>query len=474
MKKILLFSLMATFAILAIGLLSGFDLSFIDITTVGTLATFATAPIVTIGNDMDTYLKAIKENDKLSAQEKEFATQLFAAIDVAMKAKDKSPEYLKQLTEMQNQLNELKELKGMKDTATGLQGQIDKLIADHEVLKAAGNKSEPEQSIIGQIASKAVELLKSKKEKKASEVTGNLELKTVVDMGLTTAITGQIPQAQREAGINYAPEQPLSLLTIVPTTTMTSSTMEWVDKVTEEGVPATRAEFETFPQRSWKSIVRSLGLKKIAVYSEYSREITEDVDYFESEVRRDLGYQMQRVLETEIYSGTGLTTHFKGILEYAQAWDNDGNTLETGSTPTIYDVIGWANTQIGKEHHNANSVMMNHVTMRKLKWTKDKNDNYIIPPFVSNGQTIEGMRVIVTNLVSDNELLVFDSSRMLLGFKRNIELRMFDQHAENATADILTMTATLRAAFRIKDFDTKAFVYCNDITAAVAALNPTS
>jgi HK97 family phage major capsid protein len=313
-------------------------------------------------------------------------------------------------------------------------------------------------------------MAKDMKEKGVNSVKKDMQLKTAIDMGLTTAITGQIPQAEREPGIAYAPEQPLSLLNVIPTGTTSSNKLEWVEKTDENGLPAFRAEFLAAPQRSWKSIVRSTDVSKLTVYSEFSKEILDDVDYFRSEVYRDLSTQMRLKLESSAYSGDGTPPELKGVLEYAQPWDNDGNKLEAGVSANIYDVIGAAVTQIGKEYHTANVVMVNNWLFRKMRWTKDSNNNYIIPPFVSGGQTIENLRVVITELVDDNCLLVADINKAQLYIKKDLVLEMFDQHAENAIKDIVVVKATMRAALKIKNTDAKAFVYCDDVAAAITAL----
>lgn len=472
MKKIFLF--MAIFATVLIGALTltgAVDLScltFADFGAMGTITFAVAAPFAKIEDGMNEYLKQIKENKDLTEQEKTFASTIFEKIGTLLKYKEVSDD--EKAVKIQEQLDKLNDVKSLavKEMIDKMQPQIDDLIKQLNDVKASGKAPEKVLNPIDQIVKGFSNLLKEKKGK--DKASTELEIKTVIDMGLTTAITGQIPQAMREPGIAYAPEQPLSLLNIIPTGTTTSNKIEWVEKETEEGTPAFKKEFENAPQRSWKSKVYSTDVRKVTVYSEYSKEMVEDVDYFESEVRRDLPYQMQRALETGIYSGDGTDPALKGILEFAQTWDNGTVKLAAGLEANIYDVIGWAHTQINKEHHEADTVLVNNVTARKMRWTKDVNNNYIIPPFVSMGQSIEGMRLIVTELVADNELLVMDSRKAMLYIKKAMTLELFDQHGTNALADILMLKATMRAALKIKNTDAKAFVYCDDISAALTAL----
>jgi HK97 family phage major capsid protein len=471
MKKVFLF--MAIIATVLIGVcafagVNPLEFSFADITGMGVISFAVAAPFAKIEDGINDYLKQIKENKELSDAEKAFAEAIFKQIGKLLTYKELSD--AEKMAQIDNELAKFKDFKTADVKAMGdaLQSQIDTMIKNIEDLKTGNKKTATNP--MGEIVNGFVELAKEMKEKGQPKVSKSMELKTVIDMGLTTAITGQIPQAEREPGIAYEPEQPLSLLNVIPTGTTTSNKLEWVEKTDEQGNPAFRAEFLAAPQRSWKSIVRSTDVQKLTVFSEFSKEILEDVDYFRSEVYRDLSTQMRLKLESSVYEGNGTPPELKGILEYTQAWDNDGNKLEAGVSANIYDVIGAAITQIGKEHHTANVVMVNNWLFRKMRWTKDSNNNYIIPPFVSGGQTIENLRVVVTELVDDNELLVCDMTKAQLYIKKDLVLEMFDQHAENAIKDILVVKATMRAALKIKNTDAKAFVYCDDVAAAITAL----
>lgn len=52
---------------------------------------------------------------------------------------------------------------------------------------------------------------------------------------------------------------------------------------------------------------------------------------------------------------------------------------------------------------------MNGVDIRKMKWEKDENNNYIIPPFVTaSGTYIDNMRVVKNNKITKGYALVGD------------------------------------------------------------------
>jgi HK97 family phage major capsid protein len=474
MKKKILF--MALFAIVLGGAFcfcTGFnplDMTFADFGTLSGLSVAMALPFATIEEGMNEYLKQIKENKELKEEEKAFAETIFKQIGKLLTYKELSD--AEKLARIDNELAKFKDFKTADVKAMGdaLQAQIDTMIKNIEDMKV-GSQQKTVKNPIAQITDAIVELAKEMKSSGLSKSSKDIQLKTAIDMTLAASVTGQIPQAQREAGISYAPEQPLSLLNVVPVTTIGQGVnkLEWVEKTDEQGKPAFISEVAASPKRSWKSEVKHTDVKDLAVHSEFSKNILNDVEYFRSEVYRDLSTQMRLELEKGVYDGDGLVDNLKGILEYAQAWNNDGHKLKAGAEANVYDVIKTAATQIGKEHHNANVVMINNWTAWDLAMTKDSNNNYIIPPG-SSDTSIAGLRVVITELIADNELLVCDINKVQLAIREDMNIELFDQHSDNATKRLVVVQAVMRAALKIKNTDAKAFVYCDDVAAAITAL----
>jgi HK97 family phage major capsid protein len=382
------------------------------------------------------------------------------------------------INEINTQFNELKEKSVEKSITDGLQSQIDKLNQKHEALKLTGKKAE---SFLDSIISKAIELKASYTEK--GKAIADITLKSgPLDFGLTTTTGDGIPQGDREPGINYAPKRRPVMLDVILSGATNSNVVEWVEKTDEEGAPAFKKEFETFPKRSWKSILRSLTVKKIAVFAEYSKEILEDVDFFQAELRRDLVEQIQLILDREILNGdegAADEAGLKGILEYAQAWTNliPGPTPElyTLPEPSIYDVIAVGVNQIEEAHHFPTVIMMRPATAMAMKLSKDKEGRYLMPPFATaNGTTVEGLPVVTNTLLKPGEILIMDGTKAQFLWKRNWQLEMSDSHSDNFAKDVLAVRLTGRGVLKVKNTDAKAFVYIADVRDAITALTPSS
>jgi len=342
-----------------------------------------------------------------------------------------------------------------------------------ELLKLTEKKAERFVDDVMKQAGAAIKAFKEKGKAAIDFVTKSAP--TAISMGTSVSTSAGIPFEDRTPGISYAPERAPLMLDLILTGSTNSDTVTWVEKTDEAGAPAFKKEFEEFPKRSWKSTLRTTLVKKIAVLAEYSNEILEDVDYFAAELRRDLVEQIQLALDTNILNGEGggaSDADLKGILDYAQAWNNGTFTV---ADPTIYDVLAVAVNQIREEHHNPTVIVMRPSTAMQMKLSKDKNGNYVMPPFAAaNGVNVEGLPVVTNTLLGTGEILVMDGTKAQFLWKRNWRLEVSDSHDENFSKDVVAVRLSGRGALKIKNTDAKAFVHIADVADAIEALTPGS
>lgn len=361
-----------------------------------------------------------------------------------------------------------------KSLDTTITDQITSLNEKFELMKTEQKANE---SVVDAITKDLVPMLKDLKE------TGRAVVKEItvksdpvaVSMGVTTTTGAGVIQADHQLGINYAPQrQPMILNTILNGTT-NSDTVTWVEKTDEVGAPAFKKEFETYPKRSWKTVLRTALVKDVTVYAEYHKNILEDLSGFDAELKRDLVEQIQLTLDTNLLRGEGGTSSdadHKGILEYAQVWDNGTFTV---TDPQIYDVIAVGVNQVRKEHHNPTVICMSPSTAMQMKLTKDDNGNYVMPPFVAaNGINVDGLPVLTNTLFNDGEILIMDGGKAEYKWRRNWTLEVTNSHAENFVKGVITVTLTGRGVLKIKTTDAKAFVHIASVSTAITALTPAS
>ena len=376
-----------------------------------------------------------------------------------------------QIGEINEKLSKLPDDFAAKNFGNELQTQIDKLNEKYDAMQLTEKQAEGFADHLIKSMPKMIEMYKDR-----GKATSDFTMKSGPETMSVINTTGDgVVLEDRMPGINYAPERQPALLQVIRTSTTNSDTVTWVEKTDEQGEPAFKKELETYPQRSWKTIKRSALVKAIAVFAEYTREAMEDVDGFVAEVRRDLVEQIRLVLDANILNGTGggsADADHKGILEIAQAWDNDGFGLAKAN---IYDVLAVAINQVQIEHHQPTGIMMHPSLAMAMKLTKDDNGNYVIPPFsAANGVRVDGLPVITNTLFDKKEILVMDSNKADYKIKRDWQLLMSDSHAENFTKGVITVTLTGRGALVIKNVDYKAFVHVSDYKTAITALTSAS
>jgi HK97 family phage major capsid protein len=157
-------------------------------------------------------------------------------------------------------------------------------------------------------------------------------------------------------------------------------------------------------------------------------------------------------------TGDGNGENHWGILPQSTAFAKpaDFDTLED---PNNFDVIRAMVLQVEQANYIPTHVILGSAAAANMDLLKDKNGQYIMPPFMSaSGTQIAGLRVIKTNRFGAGTVLVCNPSLYRLRIKRNLTLRFFEQNEDDALTDRTTITASLRAVSYIKTPDLKGFV----------------
>ena len=105
---------------------------------------------------------------------------------------------------------------------------------------------------------------------------------------------------------------------------------------------------------------------------------------------------------------------------------------------------------------------MNPADVASQEIAKDTTGNYVFPPFIMpNGMQVKGIPITETTDIPQGYFEVCDITRSQKRFKRELEIRVWEQNEDDAINDRLTITGSLRVAFRIKDLNKPAFIYDN-------------
>lgn len=287
-------------------------------------------------------------------------------------------------------------------------------------------------------------------------------------------ITGDIPQAMREAGINKTPKQQITVRSLMFNGTTDSPVVDWIEKVTEEGLPIFLAEAATFPLEDTDYQVFSTPVKKIAGMTKVTEEKLEDITWMSNEIRAELVERHEIEVEKQLLNGDGTGANLLGLLATggaAQAFTAPAGLLNQVPNANKGDVLRAAILQIRLAHHYPNAIMLNPADVASMELEKGSDGHYVIPPFrTADGLTVKGIAVIETTEIAGNNFLVGDFSKAGVFVRRSPRLEI-GLDGDDFSKDLRTVKLSERLAFRVKGRDVQAFVK-GDFTQAISVLDP--
>lgn len=386
--------------------------------------------------------------------------------------KELDPAVLKAINDNSTELN--KKMKSVEDLneqlKTAQKAQSDRLeLLEKEVKR---NENAHGVSFRGEVK----RLLTENKEKlsalKNGESRDNVRMvtKAVGNMMLSTNVTGQIPQAEREAGITRVVRRDPFILSLVNVGSIQSNLWEWVQQANPEGGAAMTAEGAAKSQADFDLVLASASVKKVTAYTKVSKEMLDDVALIESEINQELEELIQLKIDEQLLSGNGAGQNLTGILQNATAWAA-GSFAESYPGANNADVLRVAINQIVVAQFYPNYILMHPSDVTAMELEKASDGHYILPPFRAvDGTSIKGIPVVQNIGVTEGTFLVGDFTKSGVRFKEGL---VFDVGYENDdfTKNFVTILAEARLVHRVKSNHYPAFV-TGTFSTAKAALDP--
>lgn len=309
---------------------------------------------------------------------------------------------------------------------------------------------------------------------KAKGGKASFELKAIMDTDTNlsgSAFATAVVVPFREQGIKKAPDRIPTLLDLVSRGTINSDMLTWVERSARTASAAAVSEGSAYAQSDMTYIMKSKGVERIGHYIKVQNRSLDDWDALMSEINLELFTGLERILESYVYSGTGMTPQLQGIIDVCAAYSSTGLDDKV-VTPNHFDAIRAAIMQLRQAEYQATAAFINPADGAAMDMPKNADGIYLLPPFMSaNGTVVKGVSVYESNLVTAGDLLVGDFKRSQLFLRKGIEIRIFEQNENDALYDRKTITASLRGVNRISVPDYNAFVYdtFDDIIAAIKA-----
>jgi DNA uptake protein ComE-like DNA-binding protein len=244
---------------------------------------------------------------------------------------------------------------------------------------------------------------------------------------------------------------------------------DW-DEATSSRAAAMIAEGAAFPESTAKWKTYTIDLKKVGDTLPVTEEFFEDEAMFAAELNQFLITNVNLKIDDQIANGDGTGNNLTGLVTSVPAYTASASGITDAS---IYDLIPKVKESItasGGSKYMPNVVFMNIADINKYKLKKDANNNYIIPPFVSReGQVIDGITVIESNILTANSLVLGDSRFARIYEKAGITLSQGTVDAQ-FTTDMTTLKVRKRLLFLIRNADKGAWKKVTSISAALTTL----
>lgn len=313
---------------------------------------------------------------------------------------------------------------------------------------------------LGTLKSALAENLDSLKAMKEKNSRG-FQVKVAGDMTLSGNVSGgDVPQAQRLAGLDTVPSRRIRLMDIVTRGMASSNLIEWVSQANKDGAAGQTAEGAVKNQIDFDLVVDSEKIKKTTAFIKVSTEMLDDVDFIQSEINNELVREVLKAVESGIYGGDGTGENLNGIRTVASAFAA-GAFAASVDNANFVDVLRVAMDQIKVAEHDGANYILAHpsdVTALKLIKTSTTDKRYIDALQLIAGQmTVDGVPVIETTLVTQGEYLVGDFSRAFVYDKGEMNITV-GLDSDDFTKNFRTILAEWRGAAVVKTNDRTAFV----------------
>jgi len=275
----------------------------------------------------------------------------------------------------------------------------------------------------------------------------------------------------RTPGVDKAPDRRTSILDLMTIGTTSSNHVTWIERTERTDGTAAVAEAGHYGQSDFHWAQKKALVEKIGTYIKISNESLEDWPFVISEIRNELIGMLRRQLEAEVFSGSGSTPHLVGLDTVAVAY-SDTDLDDYVTAPTTADAVRAAINQIlGDNFTQVTGIILHPSDVAKMQLDKDGNNNYLFPTFFTqDGMRIHGVPVVESTLIGSGYVMVGDFSKVTVYFRRNMDIRIWDQDSTDPEYDLKTITGSLRATIKFPTTAYAGVVYdaISDITSAIS------
>lgn len=192
----------------------------------------------------------------------------------------------------------------------------------------------------------------------------------------------------------------------------------WFNRINKQGGAVFTTEYGLKPLMSWTYEKETAQPFKIPVMVKISKEMLDDVDFIEGEIRRVLREELDDKIDVALLSGDGTNDTPNGVATWAAGYGGTGldGTIERAND---VDAIRAGILQLRNNNHTADVLVVSPTTKARIDLLKDANGNYIKP---ETDAILRPLRIIETTKIPENDFLLLDTSKVILKSKGGVEI----------------------------------------------------
>ena len=406
----------------------------------------------------------------------EFAQAFNGACDKIQELESKSVSF--DDTELKSELAALKEASKGTELESKMAELEDNFTAKVNELESKLNGSKKEEKAVN-LTQGILDFFETKGIKTISDVkkfldapTKDMEFKADIQL---SDYTGSVATTQAISEPRFAPLRPQSFIPYARKGTVAN------DKSIIMWIPATYTANTGYAGEGGNSITENAAtatektrkMAKIFAKNLITAETFEDLPQFAQRLNQQLVENALYYADSKIWNGDGSDgsnpLHIYGIKTNGVT-AFDATTVEPIEKANEADLIDACSVQVKKSQYMANTVWMSPARAFAMRRTKDSNGDYIMGTLITGEPSVNGLRVIETQELTDDEMIVGNAAAIQVWTKRALNMK-FGQFGNDTVDDTYTAIVFARIQCLVEDEDKKALIYVSDVNAAKEAIS---
>jgi len=334
---------------------------------------------------------------------------------------------------------------------------------------------EKEQSFHGKITAALMQHKSDLEKLEKSQHGFKINLKAADSLLTTSYVTSApnsyLPMPTVMPGVRETPEETLNVMQLINMTTSDSPSVTWVNELPVEGDADYTSEGELKSQVAWKYNNETATSSKITAFIKVTTQALRNIKFLANRINTRLRYLILNKVEDGLINGDGADGALTGIVSYAPGFTTTAFN-DSVEDPQTVDALVCMAGQIDQMLYTPTTAMLNPVDIRKMKLVKDKNGNYVMPPFTTtNGTYVDNMRVVPNRKIAIGYALVGDFMKAN-GFIVEDVMLDIGLDADDFTKNRRTILAEIELGHFMSAIEVGAFCYESlaTVKAAIAAV----